>query len=304
MKKILGPVLVLVSALTLALGGCSGQADKQSETSSGASEKITVFASTNVWGSIASKVGGDRVEVTSAVNRPDQDPHDYEATAQDKLTVNKSGIVLVNGGGYDDWASKLAESAPKKPTVLDAVKISGLKPAGEGEFNEHVFYSMATAKKVAHAISEELAKLDQANKATFEANASAFDKDLDKVLADAKGKVKPGGRAVATEPVAGYLLEDLGIQNVTPEEFVEQSETDAGPSVQVTDKTITLITGKQATLLILNPQTEDDVSKKLLSAAQSAKIPVVKVPETFGEGVTDYTTWIRTAADQLAEATA
>lgn len=302
MRKFLGPVVALCGALTLALGGCS--ANGADGNAGASSDAITVFASTNVWGSIASRVGGERVQVTSAVNRPDQDPHDYEATAKDKLTVNKAGMVLVNGGGYDDWATKLAESAPEHPKVLDAVELSGLKPDGEAEFNEHVFYSAATAKKMAHAISERLASLDETNKATYQANASAFDKELDQVMARAKAKVNPGATAIATEPVAGYLLDDLGIKNVTPEAFVTQSETDAGPSVQVANQTVGLITGKQATLLILNPQTEDDVSKKLLAAAQGVQMPVVRIPETFGEGVTDYIAWIGTAAEQLAEATA
>ena len=39
------------------------------------------------------------------------------------------------------------------------------------------------------------------------------------------GKKHPHGTAIATEPVAGYLLEDMKIKNITPDEFVEQSET-------------------------------------------------------------------------------
>ena len=55
-----------------------------------------------------------------------QDPHDYQATATDKLNITKSAVMLVNGGGYDDWGMSLAESVSHKPVVINAVALSGL----------------------------------------------------------------------------------------------------------------------------------------------------------------------------------
>lgn len=140
----------------------------------------TVYATTNVWGSVAKAVGGDKVNVIVGVDDLSQDPHDYQATATDKLNITKSAVMLVNGGGYDDWGMSLAESVSHKPVVINAVALSGLspntdnaadEPASEphqhkeaahddvshhqaehphhahGDFNEHVFFSLDTAKK-------------------------------------------------------------------------------------------------------------------------------------------------------------
>jgi zinc/manganese transport system substrate-binding protein len=60
-----------------------------------------VVAAENFWGSIASQVGGDRVQVTSIIKSPDTDPHDYDATPADARLVAGAKLVIVNGAGYD-----------------------------------------------------------------------------------------------------------------------------------------------------------------------------------------------------------
>lgn len=250
---------------------------------------IQVYTSTNVWASVVQHVGGKDVNVISGVTNINQDPHDFEPSAKDKLDISKSAFVVVNGGGYDDWASKLAESVANHPKVLDAVAISGLKPAASDEFNEHVFFSLATAKKVGAAVAEELTTLDPAHQAAFKANLANFDSKIDALLAKAK-TIGEGHdyKGIYTEPVVGYLMTDMGIANITPEAFVEQSETDAGPSAKVLRDTEALLSGKQASILVLNAQTEDATSTALENAAKAAGIPIVYVYETFPNSINDY----------------
>jgi zinc/manganese transport system substrate-binding protein len=96
-----------------------------------------VVASTNVYGDIAKVVGGDNVSVTAIINKTSQDPHSYEATAQDRLAVSKADLVVENGGGYDDFLHTLVEdSSIDAHNVLNAVELSGLahpedEPTGE-----------------------------------------------------------------------------------------------------------------------------------------------------------------------------
>lgn len=69
--------LAAVAALTLT--GCS---EPSSAARPSGSSRVAVVASTDVWGDIASTVGGDRVTVTSIIDDPSKDPHEYEADAQ------------------------------------------------------------------------------------------------------------------------------------------------------------------------------------------------------------------------------
>lgn len=296
---------VSVAALPLSLAACSGNgsADAAGSASSGSSAagKVKVVASTNVWGSVAEAVGGDHVEVTSVITSPAQDPHDYEATAKDKLTFSNAKIALVNGGGYDDWASTLAKGS--SATLVDAVKISGFNSSVEG-FNEHVFYSMDTARKVAEVVATDLGKADPSHAADYTKNAQSFGSEIAKLKERAKtaGAAHKNLSAVATEPVAGYLLTDMGIKNIIPEQFVEQAETDAGPSVKVINETTQLLTTKKAGLLVVNGQTSDDVTKQLQAAAKKVDVPNVGVTETFPEGVTSYSQFVGDTITHISEA--
>ena len=299
------------------------------------SQLPTVYATTNVWGSVAKAVGGDKVNVIVGVDDLSQDPHDYQATAIDKLNITKSAVMLVNGGGYDDWGMSLAESVSHKPVVINAVALSGLSPntdnaadesAGEhqhdtqheiktahpqpsdhphvhGDFNEHVFFSLDTAKKVAEAVNKQLAATSPANQAIYAKNTQHFIQQIDAL----KVKTKQIGQqkaitAFATEPVTGYLLADMGIKDVTPKAYVVQSETDAGVSVKVLNDSKSLLSNKQVGLLVVNAQTEDATSKQLITLAKASTVPVVAVYETLPDGVTSYTQFIEKTLDDFAAA--
>lgn len=299
------------------------------------SQLPTVYATTNVWGSVAKAVGGDKVNVIVGVDDLSQDPHDYQATAIDKLNITKSAVMLVNGGGYDDWGMSLAESVSHKPVVINAVALSGLSPntdnaadesAGEhqhdtqheiktahpqpsdhphvhGDFNEHVFFSLDTAKKVAEAVNKQLAATSPANQAIYAKNTQHFIQQIDALKVKAKqiGQQK-AITAFATEPVIGYLLADMGIKDVTPKAYVVQSETDAGVSVKVLNDSKSLLSNKQVGLLVVNAQTEDATSKQLITLAKASTVPVVAVYETLPDGVTSYTQFIEKTLDDFAAA--
>ena len=299
------------------------------------SQLPTVYATTNVWGSVAKAVGGDKVNVIVGVDDLSQDPHDYQATAIDKLNITKSAVMLVNGGGYDDWGMSLAESVSHKPVVINAVALSGLSPntdnaadesAGEhqhdtqheiktahpqpsdhphvhGDFNEHVFFSLDTAKKVAEAVNKQLAATSPANQAIYAKNTQHFIQQIDALKVKAKqiGQQK-AITAFATEPVTGYLLAYMGIKDVTPKAYVVQSETDAGVSVKVLNDSKSLLSNKQVGLLVVNAQTEDATSKQLITLAKASTVPVVAVYETLPDGVTSYTQFIEKTLDDFAAA--
>ena len=73
---------------------------------------INVVAAENFWGSLAEQLGGSHVKVTSIINNPDADPHDYEPTAADGRAIAAAQLAIINGVGYDAWATKLADANP------------------------------------------------------------------------------------------------------------------------------------------------------------------------------------------------
>jgi zinc/manganese transport system substrate-binding protein len=114
------------TALMLLLAGCSSTGAGQASASAGTGT-VEVATSTDVYGDIVHVIGGDRVRVTSIIHSASQDPHSYQATTQDKLTVSKARILIENGGGYDDFFSALAaNNTAGDRRLINVTKLSGL----------------------------------------------------------------------------------------------------------------------------------------------------------------------------------
>ncbi len=148
---------LLTSASLALLAGCGDSSDAADGKSTSA--RVAVVASTNVYGDIVRRVGGDRVDVTSVISDPDQDPHSYEADPQNQLALSKAKVVVENGGGYDDFVDRMLRSGRNDSArVINAVAVSGKTAPKGGELNEHVWYDFPTVAKVADRIAAALAR--------------------------------------------------------------------------------------------------------------------------------------------------
>ena len=316
------------------------------DTSGADDDAISVVASTNVWGSIAQAVAGDRIEVRSLITEPNADPHSYEASPLDAAAISDASLVVYNGGGYDHFVDDILAAGGEQPAVVEAFALfeSGAysdlhaghdhgaddRPAEnhaeataseehsheggnsdshshEGHdhsgINEHVWYDLATADAVAHAVADRLAELDPDGAAGYEANAAAFHENLHYV-ADVVDKIADahGDAPVAqTETIGHYLVQAAELEDVTPTEFTNAIENGTDPSPTAIATTRQLLIDKQVRALIYNPQTEDRISREMRTAAESSGVPVVEVFETLPEGV-DYIQWQARTAETLAAA--
>lgn len=298
---------------TLALTACgssdpstdsTGSTDGGASTGGDGTHTVSVVASTNVWGDIAKSVGGNHVTVTSFISDPAQDPHSFEANPQNVLAVKQAGLVIENGGGYDDFMQTLLKSAgDANVPVLNAVDISGKTAPAGGELNEHVWYDLPTVTKVAQQIASTLGTADPAHAADYTANAATFTSSLAPLTAKTE-QLKAGhaGAGVAiTEPVPGYLLDAAGLVDKTPEEFSEAVEEGGDVAPAVLKQTLDLFSDKQVVALVYNDQTTGPTTESVKKAATDNGIPVVPVTETLPAD-TGYVPWMSAQIDALARA--
>ena len=285
-------------ALALLLPAC-GAPESPAGTSAGA---IPVVASTDVYGAVVQAVGGDRVTVTSLIDDPAADPHSYEAPPAAAAAVARARLVVVNGGGYDDFAERLTPAPDAK--VIDVVALSGLSAPADGELNEHVWYSLPTMKALAGRIATDLGAVDPAGAAGFTANADAFGTRVDELVArvDALKAAHGGERIAVTEPVPLYLTDAAGLVDATPPEFSEAVEEDADPPAAVVAATLDLFGADPVRALLVNAQTRTAVTDQVEQAARAAGVPVVEVGETLPSGTDDYVNWINGQLDSLGAA--
>jgi zinc/manganese transport system substrate-binding protein len=278
MKKYIASALAAV----LALSGCASPAEPDSG-------KFQIVASTNVWGDIAKSVGGDLVEVTSIIDNANKDPHSYEATARDQLAVEKADLVIANGGGYDDFIEKLSEAAGNK----NMFRVSSAVTAVAWQENEHLWYSISAVGEVAYALAETLGSLDPNNSAAYLTNADKLVEGLTGI-AGVYGEVRKyteGFTYFGTEPLAAWLLDDLGFINKTPQKFSEaiENETDVAPSVM--QESLDLIKSGAIKYLVINSQTQNAQVQMIIDAARDAGVRAVVLSEVLPEG-TNYVEWM------------
>lgn len=318
-----------LSALLLA--GCGGES-----TAAGDGDGTTVVTSTNVYASIVSAIAGDAVEVEPIIDDAAQDPHEYEATSRDQLTLSRADMVVMNGGGYDSFVTTMLNALDTEPVVVDAVSVSDLPGAAEaaesghdhdhshdhgsegededahdheghdhgpGSFNEHVWYSIPTMISLVDEIEAQLAEVAPDDEAQFEENAQTLHGQLEDLQSriDELAQDHDGEAAAVTEPVALWLFEDLGLTNVIPDDFVYAVEagSDVSPVV-VADATEALET-EDVQVFAFNPQTSGPEADALLDAADEQGIPVVEMTETI-QTDDDYVTWMTATVDAVEQA--
>src|SRR5437764_5019542 len=128
------------------------------------SGRLQVVAAENFWGSIAQQLGGDRVQVTSLITNPATDPHDYEPTPADGRAMAGSHMAIVNGIGYDTWASQLLDANPAGGrVVLNVGDLVGVATGG----NPHRWYSPPNVQRVIDQIVADYKRLDPKHAAYF-----------------------------------------------------------------------------------------------------------------------------------------
>ena len=303
----------LAAASVLAAAGLVGCAATPATDDDGL---VSIVASTNVYGDIAAQIAGDHAAVTSIITSAAQDPHSYEASAQDQLAIADADLVIHNGGGYDPFIDTLLEaSGNDEVEVLDAVEISSLAPEdGDAEddghghiegFNEHVWYSFHTMEALAQEIAEHLGDLDAANAATYDANYAEFAAGLE-ALEERAHELHEGfeGTGVAvTEPVPVYLLAEVGLDDLTPHEFSEAIEEGADVPPLALDDTLRLIADGAVALVAYNEQTAGPETEQVRAAAEAAGIPVISFTETLPDGA-DYLSWMTDNLEAVASALA
>jgi zinc/manganese transport system substrate-binding protein len=288
---------VLIIATGLATIAAAGQCSAQ------ASGRVSVVAAENVYGNIASQIGGSRVHVTSILSNPDADPHLYEPGTQNGLAVAEAQLVIQNGLGYDAFMQRLEGASPSKHrvvvTIADALGIRGRNA------NPHLWYDIPKLGVIVATITNGLSRADPAGKAAYASGARRFLASCAGLRVEVRSlKSRFAGTPVAyTEPVPGYLLAAAGLRNLAPSSFTRAIEDGSEPSPAAVAAMTALIDDRKIKALLYNSQTVSPITERIRTAAVGHQIPVVGVSETLPPHL-DYQQWQLQQARALATALA
>jgi zinc/manganese transport system substrate-binding protein len=300
-------ILSAAIATAVAVSGCS-TADQPAPASSGgtsaASKMINVVAAENFWGSIAAQLGGKQVKVTSIINSPDADPHDYEPTAADGRAIAEADLVLINGIGYDTWATRLAAANPNSNrTDLTVGTLIGVADGG----NPHRWYNPDDVQKVIDQLVTDYQRIDPADSAYFTQQKEAFETTglagYKRVIADIKAKYA-GTPVGASESIFAMVAPALGLNLLTPPGFLKAISEGTDPTAADKKTIDQQIATKAIKVYVYNSQNATPDIQIQIKAARSHGIAVSTITETLTPATASWQQWQSTQLTALESALA
>jgi len=241
-KKILlsgGLVLVVLLAALIAylvLTTGSHSAPLQTAGSAGKLQVITSFRPITL---LVLPVAGDYAQVTQLLP-PGAEPHEYEPTPADAMTLAKGNVLFYDGPFMEPWVENLAGSA--NPDIVRAPFIDSIPPevlaqmkSADPDFpntnqDPHLWLSPPLAEYYVSYIAEQLSVADSKNASGYQKNADAFEARLKKLdrdyatgLSNCTTQTFLTSHAFLDYQAAAYNLTALSITGVSP---------DAEPSIQ------------------------------------------------------------------------
>ena len=289
--------LVAAGLLVLVVGGCDPSA-----SAGGGNGVISAIGAENEYANVLGQIGGRYVHVSSILNNPNTDPHTFESSPSVAQQVSSAQLIVQNGVGYDTFMNKIESASPNsKRKVIVVQNVLGLATDAP---NPHLWYAPRTMPAVANVMAADLSELQPAHAAFFRANLAKFLASLAPLhRAIAAFRAKYAGPTVATtEPVADYLLQAMGLNNLTPFAF----QADIMNGVDPAPEDITLENGfftkHQVKLFCYNQQVVDSLTASIREAALRTGVPVVGVYETMPTPGYDFQSWMLAEVNAIEKA--
>jgi zinc/manganese transport system substrate-binding protein len=265
---------------------------------------IAVVAAENQYGNVAAQIGGKDVSVTSIESNPNTDPHTYEVSPSVAEDVGAAQVVVQNGLGYDDYMTKIESASPSQTRKV--INVQNLLARPDSTPNPHLWYDPTTMPKVANALAADYSALKPADASYFTANATQFIASLNpwlQAIADFKAD-NTRTPVATTEPVADYMLQAAGADNLTPFQFQADIMNGVDPSPQDISLQDNLFAQHKVKVFVYNEQVTDTLTQTFISDAHSAHIPVIGVYETMPTPGFTYQSWMLAEVNALQKAVA
>ncbi len=286
-------LIILAVVIVVIVGGVFAVVKSGPRTPAASNNDVLqIVAAENFWGSLASQLGGTHVNVVSIVSDPNADPHEYESSSVNAREVANANYVIENGAGYDSWMDKLLSAGGNNPhrKVLNAADLLGKK---DGD-NPHFWYNPDYVNQMIAKMESDLIAIDPANADYYRAQYVALQASL-KPYQDRVVSIKQqfGGTPIAsTESIFVYPAQALGLDLVSPPDFMNAIDEGNDPSAQSVIQFEDLLKNNKVKVLVYNEQTVTPITLTMKKLAGDANIPVVGITETIQPPDTSFQDWM------------
>ncbi len=152
--------------------------------------------------------------------------HDYTLTPKDMKTLSKADVLLVNGGGIENFVADVAKAYPKLK-IVDISKDLKVEDH-DHENNAHYWMSLPLYRQQVTTMATELAKIDRAHASQYEANAKTYDGKLAELAKEEENLKGMLSNAVVFHEAFAYFCNDLGCQVGYTLDLDEERQVSAG----------------------------------------------------------------------------
>ena len=182
-------------------------------------------------------------------------PHDYAMTPQDRRTLARADVLVVNGLGLESFLGpeeKARGLMKEGATLIDVSRnVDGLLEE-DGRPNPHIFASPSMMARMAVSLAAQLAETDAAHAALYEEGgrrAAAAFSALAEECAAAGSRLRGTG-VVTQHDIFRYLVRDMGL---TVDGLIQPHEGQE-PSARDMLELVRLIREKGTAAIITEPQ--------------------------------------------------
>lgn len=153
--------------------------------------RLRVIATTSIIGDVVAQVGGESIELT-VLMKPGQDPHSFEPSAGGLTAAAEADVIFVNGWDLEEGlVADLENVAQSVPLVPIAAGIAPLafggheEEAGQAQHgaDPHTWLDPHLVRQWVENAEQMLADLDSAHAGEYAGNASAYQAELEALIA-------------------------------------------------------------------------------------------------------------------------
>lgn len=308
---------IILAALGVAIGA---------SVPSLAEAKLKVFACLPEWAALTQELGGDNVEIFTAI-APTDNPDKVSATPALISALSQADMLVCTGGGFEDsWLNpalgraqnpKLAKGRPGAFYAAEFVKLMedhdeeaaakgghshghAEKKGGHahGAGNPHLHGDPRRVRTIAGQLGRRLIDVDPSDKDAYSTRTKAFLQEFGALIKELEKKAKPLDHAhvIVQHEHSNYLLDWLDMEIVgivEPETGVPPGPADLARIVETAKKS--------KAKFVVYATYEDPRPSQFVT--ERVNIPLVKLPFTVG-GTDDAKTlmdFYRSSVDRLLD---
>jgi zinc/manganese transport system substrate-binding protein len=285
-----GRGLLAASVLALVLGpavtACATTARKSAEGG-----RFQVVAAENFWGSIATQLGGSKVQVRSIITNPDTDPHDYDPSAADARDISHAAVVIENGIGYDPWVAKLlAAGHTAGQQVINVGTLAGVADGG----NPHRWYNPADVRRVVAAVTAAYEAADPSDTTYFATRQENYETTGLAKYNSLINEIKTtydGTPVAASESIFAMMAPALGLHLLTPPTFLRAISEGTDPTSADKQAIDHQIKTRAIKVYVYNSQNATPDVQAQVQEAKAADIAVTSISETLSPASATFQDW-------------